>query len=193
MDIDINKCTLEGEGQLNLTQETGRVEVQAVGNYDYNSINNKANFRTSLTLDFLFDDGLMGLIIEDAKKSELDPTDDNPNYELTLRELMDKKAADEMISKIGLSKNVKIPTELRKTIFFSKLDFKWVEETTSYMSVGKLGIGNMGKTPVNMLFDGGVEFVQKRGETDITVYLEVSSSKWYMFNYRKTNRGFRLS
>ena len=182
--IDINKCTLDGEGQLDLTQETGRLEVQAVGNYDYNSINNKANFRTSMTIDFLFDDGLLNLIVEDAKKAELDPTDDNPNYELTLRELMDKKAADEMISKIGLSKNVKIPMELRKTIFFSKLDLKWVEETTSYISVGKLGIGNMGKTPVNMLFDGGVEFVQKRGETDITIYLEISSSKWYIFNYR---------
>jgi hypothetical protein len=42
----------------------------------------------------------------------------------------------------------------------------------------------MGKTPVNMLFDGGVELIQKRGNTDITMYLEISSSKWYMFTYR---------
>tara|TARA_R110002050_G_scaffold141251_2_gene266361 strand:+ start:65293 stop:69840 length:4548 start_codon:yes stop_codon:yes gene_type:complete len=182
--IDIKKCSLEGEGKLQLTQKTGRVEVQAVGNYSYNSINNEAKLHASMTVDFLFDDGLMDMIVADAQKSELNPTEEDPNYELTLRELLSKEAADEMISRIGLAKNVKVPTELRKTIFFSKLDLVWNEDTKSYISQGKIGVGNMGKTSVNMLFDGGIELVQKRGNTDIVMYLEVSPSKWYMFSYR---------
>lgn len=184
--LDIKNCTLEGEGKLQLTQKTGRVDVVAVGNYDFNSINHKATFDASMTIDFLFDDGLLNLIVEDAKKSELEPTEENPNYELTLKELLKKEDADEMISKIGMAKNVKIPDELRKTIFFSKLDLVWNEETTSYISKGKIGIGNMGKIPVNMMFDGGVELVQKRGGTDITIYLEISPSKWYIFSYRSS-------
>jgi hypothetical protein len=190
--IDIKKCTLEGEGQLQLTQKTGHVNVQAVGNYDYNSINNKTVLDVSMTFDFLFDDALLQLIIEDAKKAELEPTNENPNYELTLKELMKKEDADEMISRIGLSKNVKIPEELRKTFFFSKLDLKWNEATSSYITTGQIGVGNMGKTPVNMMFDGGIELVQKRGNTDITIYLEVSPSKWYIFSYRPSTGMMRV-
>ncbi len=182
--INTKDCSIEGEGKLNFTQDLGRVKVQAVGNYTYNSVNNKAVFNTSMTVDFLFDDGLLALIIADAQKAELEPTEMNANYELTLRELMKKEDADEMISKMGLSKNVKIPEELRKTMFFSQLKFVWNENTSSYISQGKIGVGNFGKTPVNMLFDGGVELVQKRGQTDITIYLEISPSNYYVFGYR---------
>lgn len=184
--INTKDCSLEGEGKLDFTQDMGRVEVQAVGNYTYNSIDNKAVFNTSMAIDFLFDDGLLALILADAQKAELEPTEMNANYELTLRELMKKEDADEMISKMGLSKNVKIPEELRKTIFFSQLKLVWNENTSSYISQGKIGVGNFGKTPVNMLFDGGVELVQKRGATDITIYLEISPSKYYVFGYRST-------
>jgi hypothetical protein len=182
--INTKDCSLEGEGKLDFTQKTGRVEVQAVGNYTYNSVNRKGDFNTSMLVDFLFDDGLMSLIVADAQKSELEPTEENPNYELTLRELMKKEDAEEMISRMGLSKSVKVPNELRKTIFFSQLNLKWNENTMSYISSGKIGVGSVGKTPVNMLFDGGVELVQKRGLTDITMYLEISSSKWYIFSYK---------
>ena len=182
--INTKDCSLEGEGQLDFVQKTGRVEVKAVGNYTYNSVNNEVNFNTSLLVDFLFDDALMELIVADAQKAELDPTDQNENYELTLRELLKKDDADDMIAKMGLSKAVKIPNELRKTIFFSQLNLVWNENTKSYISKGKIGVGNFGKIPVNMLFDGGVELVQKRGLTDITMYLEISSSKWYIFTYK---------
>ncbi|MGB0805747.1 MAG: hypothetical protein ACPGRC_03595 [Salibacteraceae bacterium] len=182
--INTKDCSLEGEGKLTFTQKTHRVDVQAVGNYTFNSVNNKSEFHTSMLVDFLFDDGLMGVILADAQKMELEPTEPNANYELTLRELLKKEDADEMISKMGLSKAVKIPNELRSTIFFNQLTMFWNEDTKSYMSKGKLGIGNFGKTPVNMQFDGGIELIQKRGLTDITIYLEISSSKWYIFNYR---------
>lgn len=184
--INIKDCSLEGEGKLDFTQKTSRVTVEAVGNYTYNSVSNEANFNASMLVDFLFDDGLLNLILQDAQKSELEPTEVDPNYELTLRELMKKEDADEMISKMGLSKAVKIPNELRKTIFFNKLNLFWNEDTKSYMSKGKLGIGNFGKTPVNMLFDGGIELVQKRGFTDITMYIEISPSKWYIFSYKSS-------
>lgn len=184
VEINIKDCSLKGEGQLDFVQKTHRVNVQAVGNYTYNSVNNKAEFNTSMLVDFLFDDGLMGVILADAQKAELEPTDVGPNYELTLRELMKKEDADEMISRMSLSKAVKVPNELRKTIFFNQLSLFWNEDTKSYMSKGKIGIGNFGKTPVNMQFDGGIELVQKRGLTDITMYLEISSKTWYIFSYR---------
>ena len=182
--INIKDCSLEGEGKLDFTQDLGRVEIEAVGNYTYNSVSRRGNFNTSMTIDFLFDEDLMGLILADAQKSELEPTEMNDNYELTLRELMKKEEAEDMISKMGLSKSVKVPNELRKTIFFNQLNLVWNEETKSYISQGKIGIGNFGKTPVNMKFDGGVELVQKRGYTDLTIYLEISPSKYYVFNYR---------
>jgi hypothetical protein len=159
--------------------------VQSVGNYTYNSVNNENQITSTFAIDFLFEQSLLDIIAADAKASELDIAEtDNPNYELALREWLGKEQADDIIGKMSLGKNVKLPEELRKSMLFTNVNFKWNEDTKSYMSTGQLSLGNLGKTPVNMVFDGAIELVQKRGLTDITIYLEISPSKWYIFNYR---------
>ena len=186
--LNTKTCVLKGEGQLKITQKTGHVNVATVGNYEYNSIDHKSVFKTAMTIDFMFDDNLLQMIVDDAMKSDLDIFDPEEDiYELTLRELLGKERGDEMIAKMSLGKTMKIPEELRKTFFFSELRFNWDEETQSFISKGKIGVNNIGKTPINMSFDGGVELIQKRGATDIIIYLEISPSKWYMFSYRASS------
>lgn len=183
--INTKTCEIKGEGQLQLAQKLGLTEVTAVGDYTFNTVNAKSDIVTTFAFDFLFEQSLLDLIAEDAKQSELAIAEtDNPLYELALREWMGKEKADDLIGKMSLGKNVKVPEELRKSMFFSNVHFKWNEDTKSYMSTGQLSVSNLGKTPVNMVFDGAIELVQKRGLTDVTVYLEISPSKWYIFNYR---------
>ncbi len=186
--LNTKTCVLKGEGKMQLTQKTGYVNVEAVGNYEYNSIDKKSVFKAGMTVDFLFDDDLLQMIIDDAMKSELEVFDaEQELYELTLREICGKEIADDLIGKMSLGKNVKIPDELKKTFFFSEMSFNWSEDNQSYISKGPIGINNIGKTPINMRFDGGIELKQNRGATDITIYLEISPSKWYIFSYRASS------
>jgi hypothetical protein len=183
--LNTKTCEMKGEGKLQLVQKTGYVDVSSVGTYSFNTIDRKSDFKTSFGVNFLFDEALLQMIADDIQKEGLNGIDiDNAIYELTLRETLGKEAADDMISKMSLGKTVKVPEEFRKTLFFSEVQFKWNENTQSYMSKGKLKLANMGKSAVNVEIEGAIELVQSRGATDINILLQVNNGKWYMFNYK---------
>jgi hypothetical protein len=76
-----------------------------------------------------------------------------------------------------------LPEKLQHTFTFTDLTLKYSQATKSYVSIGKIGIGNMGELQVNKYVDGRIELVQKRGGDRLTIYLELSPSEWYFFYY----------
>ena len=188
--LNTSNCKIEGEGRINFTEETGFVDFDMVGKYDQNTIENKTNFEIVALLDFLFNEKAMDLIREEIFASELKAVDfQRPTYETALRELVGTESANEMIGKMSLGKGVKVPDELRKTIFFNDLKMKWNSDEEMLQSVGQLGIGNFGKEEVSRYVDGHFFVSKTRRGLEFDLLIEVSSSRWFVFNY-KTSTGY---
>lgn len=188
LSLNINKCVVYGEGKMNLGVDLGQVKVQPVGNVNHFLGSDSTAFDVMLLMDFFFDEGVIGKMAEAINtNSELKPTDFSRSvYEKGLRELMEKDKADKLISQVNLYGTFKkFPEELEKTMFLTDVKMKWSSATASYLSVGKIGIGNLYKNQVNKFVDGKLELVKKKGGDIINIYLELDGSNWYFFSYTR--------
>ncbi|MGY8989855.1 MAG: hypothetical protein ACKVJA_06320, partial [Flavobacteriales bacterium] len=111
---------------------------------------------------------------------------DRDVYERGLQEIMGKEGGDKLISQVNLYGNFKkFPSELIKSLFINEVHMYWNSETQSYMSSGKIGIGNSYKKQVNKYVEGYVEVLKKRGGDEISVYIELDRDNWYFFTYKR--------
>jgi hypothetical protein len=78
----------------------------------------------------------------------------------------------------------KVPDELEHTLFFSDLKMKWNPTTKSFISVGPLGLGIMGKSQLNKYFKGKLEVVKKRSGDFFNLYIEDDGGHWFFFTYQ---------
>jgi hypothetical protein len=61
----------------------------------------------------------------------------------------------------------------------------WNEESSSFRSKGRIGIGFIGNQPVNIYVDGYVDIQRRRSGDMIDIYLKANQSTWYYFSYFK--------
>ena len=115
----------------------------------------------------------------------LKPIDVNKgDVQKNLRQFLGKDEADKLISQLTLYGTAKkIPKELQSSLYFSQLTLRWNNQTRSYVSDGKIGVGSVGKTMVNKMCDGKIGFKKKRGADEINIYIELDPQHWYYFNY----------
>jgi hypothetical protein len=142
-----------------------------------------------ISMDFFFDDGLLDKIAQAIEaKTDLPSTDfSRPVYEKGLRELIGKEKADKAISDVNLyGKMKKFPDELKTTFLFTDVKMKWNQKTKSFISSGKIGIGNINKNQLNKMVDGKIALERKRTGDILHIYIQVEDGKWYYFEY---NRG----
>ncbi len=190
MALNSSDCSIEGEGQMQLSHETGFVDLNVVGKYNQNTITKETNFEAVVLLDFLFAKKALELIKEEMLLSNLKGVDfQRATYETALRELVGTEDANEMIGKMSLGKSVKVPDELNKTILFNDVKMRWNQEKEMFQSVGPLGIGNFGKEEVSRYVDGHLLIENTRRGVEINLLIEISANKWFAFNY-KTATGY---
>ena len=72
-----------------------------------------------------------------------------------------------------------------QTMVLTDVHLKWNEETESFQSFGKIGIGNIGEKQVNKLVDGHIEMQRKRSGDVLSIYLEAGKDNWFFFNYKR--------
>jgi len=181
-------CTVYGEGKINLGQDIGRVNMITVGNATNNLKDKSTNFDVLMVLDFFFDDGAMKTMAEDfIKETTVDAIDYNRTvYERGLGEIVGKETADKLISEINLYGSYKkMPNELLHTLVFTDLKLKWNDSTSSYISDGLIGLGNINKKQINKSVEGYIELVKKRSGDILTIYLQATEDKWYFFSYQR--------
>jgi hypothetical protein len=139
-----------------------------------------------MAIDFFFENSLIKQISELLEKSNnAEPVPfTRPIYERSLTELVGKKEADKLISQVNLyGAFKKIPDELEHTIFFSDVKFKWNPSTKSFVSQGKVGIGNIFKNQLNRYYPCKIELVPKRSGDVVNIYLADENNNWYFFSY----------
>ncbi len=184
--LDTRRCIIYGEGVMNLGPDYGPVDMQTVGSMTDYLVRDSVEANIMVLLNFLFDDGALDKMATDfSNMGSLKPIDvSKGDVQKNLRQLLGKEEADKLISQLTLYGTAKkIPKGLQSTLFFSQLNMKWNNQTHSYVSDGKIGVGSIGKTMVNKLCDGKIEFKKKRGADEINIYIELDSQHWYYFNY----------
>ncbi|MCW3085398.1 MAG: hypothetical protein JWP12_2764 [Bacteroidetes bacterium] len=188
LSLNTSQCKVYGEGKIDLGGDFGQVKIESFGSAIHYLIPDSVAFDMLMSSDFFFDDGAMDKMSDAIVNfADLKPTDfSRPVFEKGMREMLGKDQADKLISQLNLYGSYKkFPDELRKTFFFTDVRMKWNKDTRSYTSIGKIGIGNMGKTQVNKYVDGRIELIKKRGGDILNIYIELDANNWYYFNYTR--------
>ena len=184
--LDTRRCVLSSEGKMNLGPDYGPVDIQTVGTITDYLVRDSIEAKVMVLLNFFFDDGALEKMATDfSNMGSLKPIDvSKGDVQKNLRQMMGKDQADKLVTQLTLYGTAKkIPKELESSLFFSQLDMHWNNQTRSYVSQGKIGIGSVGKTMINKLCDGKIEFKKKRGADEINIYIELDPQHWYYFNY----------
>lgn len=186
--LNIDKCVVYGEGVMHMGTDFGQLKIDVVGSAYHYLIPDSTSFSMMMIIDFFFEDAALDKMADAFNSiADLKPTDfSRPGYEKGLREILGKEKADKLISQVNLYGAFrKFPDELKKTIFLNDLKMRWNHQTNSYLSVGKIGIGNVQKNQINKYVNGSVEIVKKRGGDVLNIYIEGDNSTWYYFNYSR--------
>jgi len=139
-------------------------------------------------LDFYFsDDALKSMADLILSYPTLPATNDNrPVFQNGMEVLMGKEKSDKFIAEIGLYGNPKkTPEELQNSIFLTDLKMYWHKETLMYKSVGSIGVGYVGKIPVNRMLRGHFEVARKRSGDIFNLFLELDGNTYFFFNYQR--------
>mgnify|MGYP006078335867 CR=1 FL=1 len=185
--LNKNSCAIEGEGMIRPNVNFGRIDNEFAGSIVNYTDGDSTTMDMIWLMDFYFDKKALSIMEDLIIKDEgLGRTDFDRNvYKRSVQEILGKEEADRIMSEQSLyQKYKKFPKGLAKPIFFNDLKMQWNNESESYRSVGKIGIGNMDKTEVNKFVDGNIEFIKKRSGDELHIYLEIDRSTWFYFNYR---------
>jgi hypothetical protein len=181
-------CELNGEGKLSLGEKLGQVKITASGTATHNTVTNSTEMDVFLGLDFFIADNIINFMASEADSMPSLPAVDlnRPAYVKNIIELIGKSKYDAMKSELSLFGSFKeFPAELRHTLVFNELRLRWNNESNSWISVGKIGIGSINNTPVNKRVDGLIELQVKRSGDVMDIYLQLDRRTWYYFGYTR--------
>ncbi len=186
--IDKKTCKVEGDGRIDLGVNLGQVETTPVGNIEHDVVRDSFAMSMALPMDFFMNDK--------ALEEMADKVNEHPDiqsfdlsskvYEKALRQSIGMEKTDKMISDLTLKGKIRrFPDQLEKSLYLADVDFVWNEETSSYESVGKIGIANILDEQVYKNVNGHIRITKKRTGDAITVYLELDEDTWYYFDYKR--------
>lgn len=188
LSLNTKTCELYGEGKLNLGGNFGQLDMSTVGNASYNINKKTLTMDLMMLVDFFFNEDALKLMTEQmAAITSLSPTTDNrPEFEQGLSELVGKEKAAKMISDMALYNSYKkFPDELKKPFFFTDMKMTYKPEFRSFRTTAPNGLGNVYKIQVNRMIGGTIEVVRKRSGDILNIYLEVDANTWYFFSYQR--------
>ena len=176
-------CIMKGEGEFNLGLDLGRVELSTIGNFNYNAVENTFKTKCMLSLDFYMSKNAMEFMGQDlfddpmADELEMKESFYIPNFNRILQN-EDLSFEYEMYGQFE-----KLPSKLKKTLYFYDVYLEWDQENSSIMSKKMLGLGNVNDFQINKLYKGRLELNKDYSGDIFNVYLETDIGEWYFFNY----------
>jgi len=188
LSLNVFKCRTRGEGPLSLGANLGRVKMDVFGRVDHYITADSTEIQMVMFLDFFFKDECLEMMKENIMNyGDLEPVSlTGEIYSKALGQIFGIEEADKIITELNLYGELeKVPDELNHTLSIADVEMKWNPRTKSYVSVGQIGIGSIGKTQINRYVDGFIEIERKRSGDKFTIYLEPSKSEYYYFSYRK--------
>lgn len=180
------KCIVNGRASIPLDLNMTMVELETTGAYSYKMIPDSTYLDVLLSLNFPFDDKLLGMMADSINGKSLPGSDGLDAFYLPA---LKKKLASNDFEKIANEVSLygaprKVPDKLIKSLVFSQLKLKWNPSTRSFVSQGSIQLANIGKTQINKKLEGFVELEKSRSGDAFTVYLMLNSKEWYFFSFK---------
>jgi len=184
--LDRNLCILAGEGKLDFGASFGLVKMDGAGNVVHTTDSNKLEIKAIIALDFHFSAEALKIMSDDIRMMPtLKQVNLNSDFNNKgMKDLLGVKAANQLKEEtdlFGLSGN--LPKVFTYELLLNDLTLHWNEESSSFRSSGKIGIGFIGNQPVNVYVDGFVDIQRRRSGDMIDIYLKADGSTWYYFSY----------
>lgn len=186
--LDNSKCTITGEGLLNLGANFGQFKIMTYGTAVYNTNNDSTDLDMIMGLDFMFNEESIKSFAEVIQNyPTLPPTKDGrPVWIRSMRTLLGREAAEKLTTEYNLyGAPKKIPAQLQQTFFLTDVKLYWDKTSQSYKSKGPIGVGFAGKNSVSRLLTGYIEIIRKKGNDAFSFYLEADKNNWWYFNYSR--------
>jgi hypothetical protein len=186
--FDKNYCELYGEGKINLAVDFGQFSMTTVGNISHNLESNKAILDLMIGLNFYFMPEATDMMAAEINAlPTLEGADlSKSSYRKGIEELIGKEQARLIREETNLYGRVsELPSELQFNLLLTHVNLEWNDQTSSYRSVGKIGIGNIFNTQLNVMVDGYLEIQKKRSGDLFDVYLQMDEQTWYYFSYSR--------
>jgi hypothetical protein len=186
--LDDKRCSLTGDGKINLTTSLGEVKLNNYGQVIYQTANDSIYFDVIMALDFLFNDDAMKVMTDAIEASPaLKPTvDTRPVYVNALSNMIGKDKAEKFTAETSMyGTTKKLPAGLQHTLLLTDLKFYWSKERASFISTGFIGVGAAGKNYAGRLMEGKFEIIRRRSGDVLNIYFEPIPSVWFYFNYQR--------
>ncbi len=185
--FDRNYCKLYGEGMLNLGVRFGRLNITTPGTIlQEMDDSNKIRLHVMIGLDFYFDpEALKIMAAEIDSMARLQPVDIRSEWYGKMMGLLGSSRTSKAdLQEMKMFGQIPaVPEGQKHTIFLSDVTLEWNHETGSYVSLGKIGIGNIDGYPLNVAVDGYLEIQKKRSGDIFDLYLQLDRRKFYYFAY----------
>ena len=181
-------CRLTGEGKINLGAELGQVKLNSYGIVRHDIDKNETRISLVLAIDFYMNEPMINLMANEIDSvPNLDAIDMNrPIYKKSMIAAVGAEAAQKLRDELALFGTIKqLPPELKHTIVFNELELKWNDETNSYRSYGKIGIGSINGVQINKRVNGFFELQMKRSGDIMDFYLDIDNRTYYYFGYTR--------
>jgi hypothetical protein len=181
-------CRLIGEGNIHLGTELGQVRLKAYGSVKQNIIPNETTLDLVMAIDFYLSEPMINLMAEEIDSiPNLSAVDINrPLLKKSMDAALGAESAQKLREELTLLGTIKeLPAALKHTIVFNELNLKWNDETNSYQSFGKIGIGNINGVQINKRVNGFFEIQLKRSGDVMDFYLELDNHTYYYFGYTR--------
>jgi len=177
-------CFVKGEGDINTGINYGPVKTQMLGGVDHDLATNILELDMLMAIDFFFDKKAIDDVSKSLKEAQLkgfEISDDK--FKRRLNQFIGVQDATKLIETVLLDGEFKMTEKMKHTMVFYGVKMNWNPESSSYQSIGQLGIGTVDNVVVNRMVDGMVEIVKRRSGDIVNIYLELSPTKWYYFKY----------
>lgn len=183
-----NNCTLFSEGEINLGQYLGLLEMESYGQITSDLNDHKKDLDLTVYLDFFLSDELKNIFASEVDSAPaLKPIDINRElYVKTLKSRLSDEEGSKYFSEVNLFGEAnEIPEPIKKTLVLTELSLQWDDQTNSYRSVGDIGIASIFNTQVNKKVKGYFELQIKRSGDLLDIYLEIDKNTYYYFGYTR--------
>lgn len=184
--FDKNYCVLNGEGSLNFGANFDLFKLKSAGKFTHALDSGKINIQAILALDFYFSPEALKMMADEIRlKPSLKPVNLNSEFiSKGMKDLLGTAAAAQLKEEVDIFGSSKpLTKEFDYELLLNDVQLYWNENTSSFRSKGKIGIGFIGPQPLNIYVDGYIELQRRRTGDLIDIYLKTDESTWYYFSY----------
>lgn len=186
--FDCNFCDLYSEGLVNTGVNFGLVKLKSAGNVSHITDSGLVEINLIMAFNFHFSEPGLSIMADEIRFiPTLEAVDiSTEGYNKRMEDLLGRQAAGllrEELNLYGVARS--FPKDFKPELVLNDVTLVWNDEYRSYRSIGKIGIGFIGKQSINVKVDGYIEMQKRRSGDMLDIYLKVDDSTWYWFSYTR--------